>query len=822
VTGEHQERRGRTLASGISWIDVKLGMRMLIKHPVMTLVSGLAISVTIAVALCTFSVFRDFLMRPTVPLPGGERIVSLGLMNTDTNRSSWQLLHDFVVWREELETIEDLAIWRTDPRNIIGEDGRGELLPFAVMSAAGFEVARVPPFLGRPLLTSDEAEGAPPVVVVSHREWTRRFDRDPEIVGKQMRIGRDDHTIVGVMPEGFTFPVSHRFWIPLRDDPNAIPLLGGPSYYVFGRLAPGVTAQQAQAEVDLVSRRRASAHPETHARLVGHVMSYTDPHTGMDNADGNPWIAHTVLTLITLTLLIPFANVAILVYARTATRAGEIAVRTALGASRRRVVTQLFVEALVLASASAAAGVGVALVVLGQVERFMDVYLSSSLPFWAKNGKDPWTVAYVVGVTVLAAVVAGVIPGLNATGRGVQASLRAAGNGMRLGRVWTGLVVTQVAITVACLPIAGSAARRMLHIGTAEPTIVRSEYLSAMIGPRGLGSGSPEAIDEIVRRVELDPRVTGVALATRLPGTPYSADARIEVEGIPPDASGRWKPVGTTSASPDLFDVLGVPLIAGRPFGRLDAEADVLPIVVDETFVREALGGAHPVGRRFRFRDDPPAEPGAWGEIVGVVGDVIDNPLSRQQVAGMVYLPLGVDDSRRVRLIAHVPSSPGALVPELQRIAAAVDPTLPMWMIRPLDGWENQLTVVLLAFSALTGLVLLSVLLLCSAGVFALMSFNVTQRRREIGIRSALGASAGRVLAKVMMRSARQLAAGVAVGVLIVAVTPDFSLDGLLVEVDATMIVGVAALLFVVGLLAAAGPARAGLRVQPSEALREG
>jgi predicted permease len=831
MTDRHEKRRSRPPASSISSIDVKLGIRMLAKHPVMTLVSGLAISVTIAVAICTFGLFQTFLMRPTVPLPAGERVVSLGLRDADTNRSNWHLLHEFVVWRDELETIEDLAIWQTDARNIIGEDGRGELAPFGVMSASGFVVARVPPLLGRPLLASDEVEGAPPVVVIGYREWTRRFAGDPDVVGKRMRIGREDHTIVGVMPEGFTFPVAQRFWIPLRDDPDAVPLLGGPDYYVFGRLAPSVTRQQAQAELDLISRRRASALPETHARLAGRVMSYTDPHTGMDNADDNDWIARIVLGVITLVVLIPFANVGILVYARTATRAGEIAVRTALGANRRRVVTQLFVEALVLASVSAAVGVGLASVVLGQLERFLDAYLSSSLPFWAKNGTDPWAIAYVVGITVLAAVVAGVIPGLKATGRSVQTNLRAAGNGMRMGRVWTGLVVTQVGITVAFLPIAGSAVRQAIDIATTKPAFAASEYLGARIGgdaARALGDregidNSADAIQEIVRRVEIDPRVAGVAMSTRLPGSAYSSDSRVEVEGIPPHDSGRGEPVGRASVSPDLFDVLRVPLLAGRGFDGLDAEADVLPVIVDETFVREVLVGANPVGRRIRMRPGLEAEPPAWSEIVGVVGDAVNNPLSRREVSGMIYLPLtAADVGDGVRLIVHVLSSSNSFAPELERIAAAVDPTLPISRITRLDSAENPIAAAFLGVAAVIGLVLLSVLLLCSAGVFALMSFNVTQRRREIGIRSALGASPGRVLTKVMMRSVRQLAIGVAVGVLLVAIMPDLSLDGLLVEVDATMIGGVAALLFVVGLLAAAGPARAGLRVHPTEVLREG
>jgi predicted permease len=820
------KRDGRVpTGGGISWIDVKLGLRLLAKHPIMTLVSGLAVSVTIAVAIGMFTFFQSFILRPTLPLDEGDRVVSLGLLNTRTNRSDWRLLHEFEVWRDELRTLEDLAIWRDEMRNVVGPDGGVAPLPVTLMTASGFDVARVAPLLGRPLMASDEVEGASPVVVLGHREWTTRFARDPDVVGTQIQMGRDTHTIVGVMPEGFTFPFSARFWIPLRDDPDNFPILTAPSSNVFARLRPGVTAEQAQAELDVISQRRAAELPDTHANLVGKIMSYTDPYTGMDNATGGNWIGRVVLGVLTLVVLIPFANVAILVYARTATRTGEISIRTALGASRRRVVTQLFVEALVLSTMSAAAGVGIVFLVLGQIERFMDVYMSSSLPFWFKSGTDPWAVAYVVGLTVLAAVVAGVIPGLRATGANVQANIRGAGSGMRLGRLWTALVVTQVAITVAFLPVAGSVARFAVGAGMSEPRFATSQYATAVMNPAQSTASESDrklALDELVRRLEDDPRVRGVGLSTRIPGSPYSASAQIEVEGFRADATSGGHPVGITVVSANLFDVLQVPLLDGRGFTPSDGESTTLPVIVDQTFVTEVLSGANPVGLRVRARRPTEEEPGPWSEIVGVVADLVDNPMSRSEVGGMIYYPLSAANTEiGLRLVIHAPGAPDEVAAELPRLAASVDQNLWVSMPGRIAIANDPLRVVTLGLAVVIGLVLTSVLLLCSAGVFALMSFNVTQRRREIGIRSALGASPERVLAKVMARSARQLLLGVAVGVGLVAMMPDLSIDGLIVEIDSTLIVTVAGLLVIVGLLAAAGPTRAGLRVQPTEALRE-
>ncbi|MCH7563289.1 MAG: ABC transporter permease [Gemmatimonadetes bacterium] len=822
---------------GISWLDVKLGLRMLVKYPGLTLVSGLAMSVTIAIAIGTFSFFQDFFLRPTVPLPEGDRIVSLGLRTTDTNRTQRRLLHDFVVWRSELETIEDVSIWRTVARNIVTPDGRGELVPLAMMSASGFKVARVPPLLGRPLLDSDEIDGAQPVIVIGYDEWMTRFEGDPGIVGRTIQIGRNVHTIVGVMPKGFTFPVSHKLWVPFSDDPDDYPVMEGPDgYFAFGRLAPGVTEAAARAEVTSIANRRAVQFPETHEHMRGQVMTYTDTHTGMDDVTAGGMIfVRVFLGMITLVVLIPFANVATLVYARTATRAGEIAVRSALGASRRRIVAQLFVEALVLSTLSAAAGIGLALFVLARLRFYMDTYMSAGMPFWAKNGQDPWVVAYAAGLTILAAVVAGIVPGLQATGRGGQANLnaRASGSGMRLGSMWTALIVTQVAITVAFLPLVGSVGWQAIGLGFSRPTFAAHEFLGARISAEGAptlmtfsgGSATdshPELIEEVVRRLEADPLVTGVTLASSLPGDLFSTNRRLEVEGVDPPLDSESHRVSVSAVAEDFFDVLGVRIEGGRALNRADWEVETRPVMVNRTFVQQVLGGANPIGRRIRDYRGPDDEPAPWREIVGFVDDLSTNPINPENVISRIFTPL--DRSwlaNAVHLIVRVPSSPGDFAPELRRITTSVDPTLRLFLIMPLGDLDDPLRTITRAAAAGLGLVILSVLLLSTAGIFSLMSFNVTQRRREIGIRSALGANPRRVVAGVMARSVKQLGTGVLVGLLVLAVLPPINLDGFVVERDMRLIIGVAVLMVTVGLLAAAGPVRRGLQIQPAESLRE-
>lgn len=842
--GRPSEARGPAL--GISWLDVKLGLRMLLKHPVLTGVSALAMSVTIAIAIAMFSLFQDFLLRPTIPLPEGDRIVSLGMLTTDRGRTYRQLLHDWPVWRDELETIEEVSIWRHARGNLVGPDGTATEAVHAMMTASGFEVARTPPLMGRPLLPGDERPGATPVMVIGYDEWVRRYDADPDVLGRTVRIGRDRYTIVGVMPEEFGFPFAERRWIPFTDDPDDFAVMETPySYFAFGRLRDGVTMEAAQDELDAISARRARNLPESHERVRAIVMSYTDTHTGMDNA-GSLLPVRIMIGVLSLLVLIPFVNVAILVYARTATRAGEISIRSALGASRRRVVTQLFVEALVLAGLAAVAGVSLVVYGMALAESIVQsIGDGGAFPFWARKGRDPWVVAYVVGLTLTAAVVAGVVPGLKATGRGVQAGLRrwASGNGMRLGGVWTALIVAQVATTVAFLPFVASAGWELIGFGLTRPSFDAEELASARIGgPVGIASAEAlsrpdptgaraaerervrQAIEEVVRRLQADERVTAVTLSTDVPGRPFGNGDALEVDGVPPPIDRPAHRVdGEMLVLDDFFEVLGVEATVGRLFHATDVSAEVPPVVVNRAFVDEVLDGANAVGRRVRSYRSEGEEPAPWRQIVGVVGDLVVNPTHPDHVEPRIYSPYDrASVARGVFLTVRVPGGVERFVPEVRRIVTDVDPTLRLGTVRPLGRLDDTLASMTRAALAGFVLVLVAALLLSTAGVFSLMSFNVTQRRREIGVRSALGAEPRRVLVSVMGRSARQVAVGIGIGLVVVAAIPPIPADGFTIEASRGPTAVVAVIMLLVGLFAAIGPARRGLAIQPSEALREG
>lgn len=834
-------------ASIFSWLDVKLGVRMLLKHPGLTLISGFAMSVTIAIAIGTFSIFQDYLLRPTLPLPEGDRVVSLGMLATDRRVSYRQLLHDFPIWRDELETVRDVSISRVHMENVLGADGVAELSSFSMMSAAGFEVAGVPPLLGRPLVAADEVPGAEPVVVLGYEDWMTRYGGRPDLLGTTMQIGDREHTIVGVMPDEYRFPHSARRWLPFTDDPDDYAVMESPHiYYAFGRLAPGVTMEVANAELSAIANRRAEQYPDTHGNVTALVMSYTDAYTGLDNFTGSTFLVRMLLGFLSLLVVVPFVNVAILIYARTATRAGELSVRTALGAGRTRIVSQLFVEALVLASLSAIAGVFLVLYAFGQADAILaNVGDGGGWPFWAKQGRDPWVAAYVIGLTLLAAVVAGVIPGLKATGRGVQQRLNraASGNGMRLGRAWTALIVFQVATTVGFIPFAASMSWQILGIGLTGPNFEAQSLVGTFVGgplqatsAEALASADPTddradtrerahlAIEELIRQVEADGRVVDVTLSTDVPGTLFGSSFLVEVEGIaPPTDRPAHRVGGEMAVAEDFFDALGVVPVAGRFLHRTDLAAETEPLVVNMAFVDEVLGGENAVGRRVRVYRAEDGDPAPWREIVGVVDNLTLNPTHPERVEARLYRPLDPAGlALGTFLIVKVPEDPQAFVPELRRMATAIDPTIVVGTAVQLGDIGTVVSSMVSVASLGFAIVVLSGLLLCSAGVFALMSFNVTQRRREIGVRSALGAHPRKVLAGIMLRSLRQLAVGVAVGLVIVISVPPINADGIIVDATLGPIAFVAVFMVVVGLLAAVGPTRRGLRVHPSEALREG
>ena len=827
----------------VSWLDFKLGFRMLARYPGLTIVGGLAMAFAIWLGASTFEIMTQA-MAPRLPLPDGDRIVGPYLRDAATTEREPRALYDFVAWRGELRTIEDFGAVRRVRRNLITDDGVGEPVEVAEISASSFRVMRVPPLLGRTLVDADEAPGAPRVVVIGENVWRARFGGgDPNVIGRTVRVGRTPATIVGVMPSAYRFPVNQEFWAPLRTDEIEYGPREGPAILMFGRLAPGASLGDARSELAVVARRSALQSPKTHEHLRPELRSYASSVLPLEGVEKAALAAFNVPLLLLITLVC--GNVALLIFARAATRESELAVRAALGASRARIIMQLFAEALVLGSLAAVIGLLAAGPAVAWAMRVAEVDMMSGnrFPFWFHGSLSPTTIVYAAVLTVFTAVIAGVVPAVKMT-RGMsklqQAS--AGGGGVKLGGLWTAVIVAQVAVTVAFPGITFLVQRSG---GTATPIesgFAPSRYLPARIEmdrdpPPGASADTSQAaylqrytatVGEVKRRLLADPAVAGATFGSALPRTSHPARyIELDAGGAAP-LDPRY-PMGhrvsVASVDPDFFDAFGASALAGRSFNPSDLQSGGRPVVVNESFVRRVLEDRNPIGRRLRYTYNGPvpsgSEPGPWYEIVGVVPDLaMDMRPDDPKVAGL-YHPATPAATYPAQVAVHVNGQTDTFVPRFRAIVAEVDPTLRMYDVQRLDQVViGSVQGMIFWFRLFVGISAMA-LLLSLAGIYAVMSFTVSRRTREIGIRVALGATHRRVLAAVFRRPLIQVAIGVIIGSgLVLFMVWGESGREMVTAKQLAAVTAYAVVMMGVCLLACVVPTRRALGVEPTEALR--
>jgi predicted permease len=833
--------RGRRVTSGRhagrmstpSMLDIRLGIRMLSKYPGLTVVGGIAFAVGIAVGAAYFEFVND-IWNARLPLPDSDRIVGIQNWDASAGAPQYRSLHDFEMWREQVESIEELGAFTVYERNLIVGNVRTEPVSVAELSASAFRLTPAVPQLGRPLLDSDERPGAPAVAVISDGVWRSRFGGSTDIIGRTVRLGTLSVSIVGVMTADFGFPGNQEVWLPLRARGLMYERLHGPPLRVFGRLAAGASMASAQAELTSIGERVAKQIPGTNEHLRPRVVPYLAMIIGP-----MPLGVWGIQLLLILILVVACVNVATLMFARTAMRETEITVRTALGASRGRIITQLFVESLVLALVGASAGL--LAVRLGQtwgMDIFWDVQGTATPPFWWNNDLAPATIIYAVALAVLAALIAGALPAWRMTGGRVEARLRngVAGGTARFGGVWTGLIVTQVTLCVILLSGVGSAIVGYQPLRARQAAIDADEYLAArvemdwMVPPNDSVDVSRflarfQAANQALReRIAADPSVAAVTFASHLPGMRHETGrVQIEGDGSRADSAGT-EGVRRAVVDAHFFEAFGAPVLAGRGF-LANAATDRDAVIVNQSFVRLVMGGRNPIARRIRYAGDDDASPSRWYEIIGVVRDLDMNPDHPTQAAGVYHAlraePGAIILMHPLRMAVHTTVRPAQFAPELRTLATVVDPALRLYDVQSLDQIGRSRQREAGFFVIILVVIVTTALALSMAGVHSLMSVTVSRRTREIGIRAALGARPQRIVAAVFRRAAAQVGGGITAGVLMVATAATLGADNQLNRDEIEVVALVAILMLLAGLFACVLPLHRALRIQPTEALKE-
>jgi len=816
----------------ISWLDWKLGARLLLKYPALTIIGGLSLAAAIAIGAVGIEL-ADELLYKRLPFDEGDRVVRLETQDTVASRVEPRVLHDFAIWQRSLKTVTELGAVRASERNVLTGEGRVESLRVAEITASAFPLTRVPPLLGRSLQPTDEPPGAEPVVVLGYEVWQRQFLQDPAIIGRVVTVGRTARTVVGVMPPRFGFPRNQQAWVPLpvQDAPPR----EGPAVEVFGRLSNGASWQDAAAELEVVSARAAADQPTTHAHLRTRVRAFAGRTPG-DPLRLEDLAVHAIVLLL---LGAVCANVATLIFARTAMRESEMVARHALGASRSRVVAQIVTEGLVLALAAAVLGLVVAQTTVRYAWIRATQIIGDGLPFWVDVTLEPATVAYALLLALVAAALIGLLPALKATGasakRGLQGITSTDGT-MKFGGIWSFIIGAQVAFTLLFVPAAVGIFTNTLDDQSTSAPFPPERYLTfhlmmdneALAGEDSvpddgqIGARRARAYEELARRLHEQPGVTHVTDGDRLPTmSPEWVAVEMEQDGAPPTRlQGNYEGgFAMAAVGARYHDAFGARIVAGRGLNANDAGVPNGPVVVNEAFMR--VVGRNPVGARVRtLQRGSERELEPWHEIVGVVTDLGMLFPADWGGAAYIYRAASAAEIDPVVVAVRVAGDASPLAPRVDALARQVDAGLHLRDIVTLDDVVAQERARMVVGSVVFGSILLVALVFAAAGLYALMAVAVARRTREIGIRLALGANPRHVLGNVFVRAGRQLGGGIIAGnslILFFAWRADSLTVDLIVSSVITTVIMAA-----VGVLACAAPARRALRVQPTEALRQG
>ena len=819
---ECRESRGVTFLETLLQ-DLRYGLRTLAKAPTFTSVAIATLAVGIGANTAIFSVVYAVLLRP-LPYPDPDRLVAVFEGNPSqgvpVNGASYNNFEDL---RQQNHVFTAVAGVQFHNLTLTGR-GEPAVVDTSVVTPELFDVVGVKPLLGRTFLPADGKEGAPLVVVLSENLWRDRFGADPNIVGASISLDKRLFTVIGIMPAGFRYPAltsPEQIWIPIRQDPVFGPWTARPGGHwlrLTARLKAGVSLTQAQAEMDAISARLAKKFP---AENAGWTLRLTPLQKQMVGSVRTALLV--LLGAVGLVLLIACANISNLLLARATSRAKEISLRIALGAGRLRIVRQLLTESAVLGLLGGS--VGVLLAYCGV--RALTSLLPENLPQVHAIRVDAGVLVFAVVLSMLASFVFGLAPAFVATGSNLLAGLNAASSrssevaARRLMRNF--LAVAEIALALVLLVAAGLLVRSFVTLTAVSPGFNVKNITVANVSLPLFQYSKQEQwrafSDELLRRLQSEPGFRDTALAVPLPMVNGLINLAVDIPGTPPLPKGEVRTADYVAASPGYFRVMGIPLLRGRWFTEQDAPSGPPVMIISETLAQRYFPNQDPLGRELAF-DFPPKGPTRC-QIVGVVGDVRDVALN-EDPGPMMYVPFAQAPFWGTLVVVNGNLGVGTIAAVIRKDVHAIDKDLPVTDVARLSDGIDASVAQPRFRTWLLGLFGAMALILAAAGIFGVISYSVSRRTNEIGIRITLGATPANVLRLILSESSKLVLIGLVIGVTAALALARF-LTNLLFAIrpaDPATFAAVALLLLAVATVAAYIPARRATKVDPIIALR--
>ncbi|MHB8503133.1 MAG: ABC transporter permease [Candidatus Acidiferrales bacterium] len=809
--------------------DIRYGVRMLVKHRLTTLVCIAALALGIGANTAMFSLAEAFLLHP-VPFDNANRLVALVDSHADANGISFGQDQSPVApatyfeWKKEAHSFDEITAYAWNEINLTGNPSPQKVQAFQV-SANFFETIGVHPQLGRMFLSEEEEPGKDQEIILGHALWEQRYASDPQVIGKNIKVNGKSFTIVGVMAKGFDFPKPAEAWIPLSLDVKERLRRDNRWLFVLGRLKPGVPFAQGAAEMQSIAQRQGEAYPDTNKGF----RLYPRPLEEFVTGDLTRQYTFLLLGAVGFVLLIACADVANVQFARVTGRQKELAVRTAMGASRSRIIRQLLTESVLLSLAGAALGLVFAMWGVYLIVNRMPPEVAKFIAGWNTIRLDTGAFLFTLAVAIASGILSGIAPSWLHSQTNISETLKEGGRGASTGpsrhRLRSVLVVAEIALALvllvgAGLLVKGFRALIVVHENF-HPESVLTLSLELPEAQYQQKPGRAAFYEQVLQRLAVIPRVQSAALATYVPyANGGGTDLRpFTIEGRAPEERGETISSIVETISPNYFRLMNIGLRKGRELSDSDGAAGLPVADISGMLAERYFPGENPIGKKIKISKGDADSP--WMTIVGIVDDVHYTWVNKQELP-TIYRTYRQAPPFYGSLVLRTEGDPITFVPAVRSEVAAADPDLPLFDVLPFDKVIKNSIVGIAYVAAMMSILGLIALVLASVGIYGVMSYSVGERTHEIGVRMAMGATAKDVQRLILGNGMFLTAIGMVIG-LPLALGLAYALSSLLFGVktaDPFAFVGLPLLLAAVATVACYLPARRAVRLDPISALR--